>query len=67
MTRNTIRSHNPRQNLKKISLIIPCKNEEASLPMLYAETRKVIDSMPGYDWELLFINDGSDDRTLEVI
>lgn len=35
--------------------------------MLYAETRKVMDSMPGYDWELLFINDGSDDRTLEVI
>ncbi len=35
--------------------------------MLYAETRKVMDSMPGYAWELLFINDGSDDRTLEVI
>ncbi len=35
--------------------------------MFYAETRKVMDSMPGYAWELLFINDGSDDRTLEVI
>lgn len=53
--------------LKKISLIIPCKNEEASLPTLYTETCKVIDSMSEYEWEFLFINDGSEDRTLDVI
>lgn len=61
-----IQNHNL-QTLKKISLIIPCHNEELSLPLLHPELRKVIDSMPRYDWEIMFINDGSNDKTLEVI
>lgn len=53
--------------LKKISLIIPCRDEEAALPFLYPELRKVTDSMPQYEWELLFVNDGSEDHTLDIV
>lgn len=53
--------------MKKISVLIPCYNEEASLPLLYTELVKVMDSCKSYDWEVLFINDGSRDNTLSVI
>lgn len=54
---------------KKVSLMIPCYNEEASLPMLYDELCRAISipCMDNYTWEILFINDGSKDRTLEAI
>ncbi len=47
----------------KLSLIVPCYNEEASLPIFYQETTRVMSSLP-VDYELLFINDGSKDKTL---
>lgn len=47
--------------------MIPAYNEEASLPLLYAELSKLMDSLPGYEWEVLFVNDGSRDNTLQVI
>lgn len=53
--------------MKKVSVLIPCYNEEASLPLLYTELAKVMDSCQSYDWEVLFINDGSRDNTLSVI
>lgn len=53
--------------MKKISVLIPCYNEEASLPLLYAELVKVMDSCKSYDWEVLFVNDGSCDNTLSII
>lgn len=53
--------------MKKISILIPCYNEEASLPLLYTELVKVMDSCKSYDWEVLFINDGSRDNTLSLI
>lgn len=53
--------------MKKISILIPCYNEEASLPLLYTELVKVMDSCKSYDWEVLFVNDGSRDNTLAVI
>ncbi len=53
--------------MKKISILIPCYNEEKSLPMLYPELVKLMDGHPGYDWELLFVNDGSTDDTLTVL
>lgn len=51
----------------KISLIIPCYNEEAALPFLYDELSKVSKSMPTYEFEYLFINDGSKDKTLNLL
>ncbi len=53
--------------MKKISVIIPAYNEEQSLPMLYGRLTEVMASMPSYSWELMFVNDGSSDRTLEIL
>lgn len=48
--------------MKTISLIIPCYNEEESIPLFYAEVTRVLKTMP-VDYELLFIDDGSRDGT----
>ena len=53
--------------MKKISVLIPCYNEEASLPLLYTELVKVMDSCKSYNWEVLLVNDGSRDQTLSII
>ena len=50
----------------KISLIIPCYNEEKAIPIFYKETLAVLSNLQ-YDYELLFIDDGSKDKTLEII
>lgn len=50
----------------KISLIIPCYNEEASLPVFYAEATKVMQSL-NCDYEMLFVDDGSRDSTLAIL
>ena len=52
---------------KKISLLIPCYNEEQSLPLLYEAIQKVASENASFDWEFLFINDGSRDNTLTVL
>ena len=52
---------------KKISIIIPAYNEEEALPMLYKRLVEVIDNIPTYDFELLFVNDGSKDNTINII
>lgn len=53
--------------MKKISIIIPAYNEEESLPILYERIEKLMNSMKNYEFEILFINDGSKDKTLEEI
>lgn len=53
--------------MKKITVIVPCYNEEEALHYYYEEMSKVMTSMNNYDFELLFINDGSKDQTLQVI
>ena len=50
----------------KLALIIPCYNEQESLPIFYKETMKVIAEMQ-CEYELIFVNDGSTDKTLEVM
>lgn len=52
---------------KLVSILIPCYNEEASLPNLYSELIKVIDTIKNYSFEIFFINDGSRDSTLTLI
>ncbi len=52
---------------KKISILVPCYNEEQSLPLLYDALHKVSVENPLYEWEFLFINDGSRDNTLSVL
>jgi glycosyltransferase involved in cell wall biosynthesis len=51
----------------KISLIIPCYNEEESLNPLYDELKRVTSSMPSYDFEMIFVDDGSKDKTLSIL
>lgn len=53
--------------MKKISILIPCYNEEQSLPLLYPELVKLMDGNTSYEWELMFVNDGSIDGTLQVL
>ena len=53
--------------MKKITIIVPAYNEEESLPYLYERLNKLIDDMNQYEFEILFVNDGSKDRTLEII
>lgn len=55
-----------KENMKeKISIIVPCYNEEESLPVFYKEIDKVSKQMKEVDFEFLFVNDGSNDKTLE--
>ena len=53
--------------MKKISLIIPCYNEEESLKYLYKELEKVSSEMLSFDFEYIFVDDGSKDKTLELL
>jgi len=53
--------------MKKISIIVPAYNEEESLPFLYERLTNLIDSIKKYKFEVLFINDGSKDKTLDII
>lgn len=52
---------------KTISILVPCYNEAQSLKMLHEEIVRVISSLEDYRWEILFVNDGSRDNTMEVI
>ncbi|MFA6073840.1 MAG: glycosyltransferase family 2 protein [Candidatus Woesearchaeota archaeon] len=49
-----------------ISIVIPAKNEDQSIPLLYKEITKNLVSITK-KYEILFINDGSTDNTLEVL
>ena len=56
--------------IKKVSILIPCFNEEEGLPMLYdalCGTKGICENLKEYDFEILLINDGSKDNTLKLI
>lgn len=53
--------------MKKISIIIPAYNEEESLPFLYERLEKLMNEINNYEFEILFVNDGSKDKTIELI
>lgn len=53
--------------MSKISLIIPCYNEEEALGYLYKELNRVTEIMSKYEFEFLFVNDGSKDKTLDLL
>ena len=53
--------------MNKISVIVPCFNEEEALPVYYREMIRVMRKMPEVEFELLFVDDGSTDRTLEIL
>lgn len=53
-------------DLKKLTLIVPCFNEQEALPFFYKEAISVLKNL-NYEYELLFINDGSKDNTLKIL
>ena len=57
--------------MKLLSIVVPCYNEEEVLPLFYEEIRKVMAQMqetyPELCFELLFIDDGSKDKTLKIL
>ena len=52
--------------MEKISIIVPCYNEQESLPLFYEEITKIAKEMKKVEFEFLFVNDGSKDATLEI-
>lgn len=50
----------------KLSIIVPCYNEQEALPIFYTEAKKVLDSMK-CTYEMIFVNDGSKDSTLDIL
>ena len=52
--------------MKKISIIVPCYNEEESIPYFYEEISKVIKEMK-VELEIIFVDDGSSDNTMSLI
>ena len=53
--------------MEKITLIIPCYNEQEVLGILYEELKKVTSQMNQHSFELLFVDDGSKDDTLKIL
>lgn len=53
---------------QKISIVVPCYNEEMMIPLFYQETMKIVKRLKEkYDHELIFIDDGSTDNTLNLL
>ncbi len=52
---------------KKISIIVPCYNEEEALPYFQEAITQVAKELENYDFEFIFIDDGSKDGTLRVL
>ena len=53
--------------MKKVSVIIPCYNEQSNIRPLYEALTRLFESHPQYAWEVVMINDGSTDQTLSEI
>lgn len=53
--------------MAKISVIVPCYNEEEALPLFYQETTSILKCMDQVEYEIIFIDDGSNDGTSSAI
>ena len=53
--------------MKKISVVVPCYNEQEALPIFYTETTKELCRIPDVTWEFVLVDDGSKDKTLETM
>ena len=53
--------------MDKISIVVPCYNEEEALPFFYKEITEISKKMDYVNFEYIFINDGSKDKTLECL
>lgn len=53
--------------MNTIDIIVPCYNEEEVLELFVKETNEVIATIPSYSFRYIFVDDGSKDRTLDVL
>ena len=53
--------------METLSVIVPCYNEEAVISESYSRLKKVLDGITAVHSEIIFINDGSDDKTAEIL
>ena len=53
--------------LKTIDIVVPCYNEEEMLRMFFDETTKVINAIKDYSFRFIFIDDGSRDKTYDIL
>lgn len=56
-----------KETIMLVELIVPCYNESAVLKMFYDESSRVINSIKNYDFNFIFIDDGSKDDTLSIM
>lgn len=54
------------EKIRSISIVIPVYNEEENIPKLYEELKEVLEKLP-YNYEIIFVDDGSTDRTYEIL
>lgn len=52
---------------KKLSIVVACYNEEEALPYFYKEVCEVAKKMSSLEFEFVFVNDGSKDKTLDIV
>jgi dolichol-phosphate mannosyltransferase len=53
--------------MKLLSVVIPCFNEELVLRATHERLSQAVSSIEGFDYELIFVDDGSRDRTYEIL
>ena len=53
--------------MKKISIVVPCYNEEESIPLFYEEINKTSEEIKDYNFEFIFVNDGSKDKSASIM
>jgi len=54
-------------NKEMISIVMPARNEEGNIPRAYEEITEVFTHIPDYDYEVIVIDNGSTDRTAELV
>ena len=53
--------------MKKISIVVPCYNEEDAIPIFYKEITKEAEKLNNYNFEFIFVNDGSRDKSAKIM
>lgn len=53
--------------MKLISIVIPVFNEEKNVPLIYKEFEKIAKGLKGYEFEIIFVDDGSKDKSWDMI